>query len=463
MKRPSTVIALLFGMSSIVTCVAQTNANPNSFDPYVGIYKLKTNDFVSIAKFDLGDGQNRILFTDFKSGVIRILSPSSENSFTAGTGLLVNPPVEMQISFARNRRHEVTSFVWEQNGSARKVADKVNLQREEISFGSGEVTLSGTLITPDPRRSHPAVVLLHGSGALNRYSFGPFPDFFLSRGYAVLVYDKLGTGSSKGNLEKSIFDDLAADGRAAVKFLKGCKGINARQIGLCGSSQGGFLAALVASGNRDVAFVINLYGMYVPAWQQELYRAEAEMREGDLSETERAEALAFMKREFEVGRTGQGWERLAAEMLEAKTKKWYEYVPHFFSDLNEVQYYWRTVYSYDPALALEKVSCPVLALFGALDNSTPVPQTIANMQRASKIAGNRNFTYRVFPKANHGLLESETGYNSEIPKLKRFVPGLFQTMTIWLKEKTSVRRVVRFRKPNNSLDASGGSVFCNDE
>src|SRR5229473_7544869 len=116
MKRPSTVVALLFGIFSIVTCVAQTNANPNSFDPYVGIYKLKTNGFVSIAKFDLGDGQSRMLFTDFKSGIIRILSPSSENSFTAGTGLLVNPPVEMQISFARNGQNQVTSFVWQQNG-----------------------------------------------------------------------------------------------------------------------------------------------------------------------------------------------------------------------------------------------------------------------------------------------------------------------------------------------------------
>ncbi len=431
MKRPSTVVALLFAMFSIVTCVAQTNSNPKSLDPYVGIYK--SNGFVSIAKFDLGDGQNRMLFTDFKSRTIRILSPSSENSFTAGTGLLMNPPVEMQISFVRNVRNEVTGLVWQQDGAARRVADKVNLRREEISFRNGEVTLSGMLITPDAGRSHPAVVLLHGSGALNRYSFGPFPDFFLSRGYAVLVYDKRGTGNSNGNLEKSTFDDLAADGRAAVHFLKGRKGINARQIGLCGSSQGGFLAALVASGNRDVAFIINLYGMYVPAWQQELYRAEAEMREGDLSETERAEALAFMKLEFDVGRTGQDWERLAAEMRHVKNKKWFDSVPHF-SDVNELVYDWRTVYSYDPALALEKVTCPVLALFGALDNSTPVPQTITNMQRAFKIAGNTNFTYRVFPKGNHGLLESETGYNSEIPRLKRFVPGLFETMTIWLRK-----------------------------
>src|SRR6266571_959996 len=126
MRRLSTVVALLLAMFSVVTCVAQTNANPNSFDSYVGIYQLKTNDSVSIAKFDLGDGQNRMLFTDFKSGIIRILSPSSENSFTAGTGLLVNPPVEMQISFARNGRNEVTSLVWHQDGAARRVAVKVD-------------------------------------------------------------------------------------------------------------------------------------------------------------------------------------------------------------------------------------------------------------------------------------------------------------------------------------------------
>ena len=111
MKAPSTVVALFFAMFSVVTCVAQTKANSNSFDAYLGIYKSKSSGFVSIAKFDLGDGQNRMLFTDLKSGTIRILSPSSENSFTAGTGLLVNPPVEMQVSFVRNVRHEVTRLV----------------------------------------------------------------------------------------------------------------------------------------------------------------------------------------------------------------------------------------------------------------------------------------------------------------------------------------------------------------
>ena len=429
------VLALLFSLFSSAVCVAQSVDGPHSFDAYVGLYRSTPDDCVSIAKFDLGDGQNRLLLTDFMSGVIRILSPISKDSFSAGTGLLVNPPVEMGITFIRNERNDVTSLLWQRNGSARRVATKVKLRREEVSFHNGDVTLSGTLIMPMTRAAHPAVVFLHGSGTLNRYSFGPFPDFLLSQGFAVLIYDKRGTGGSNGNLEKSTFDDLAADGRAAIQILKSHEGINPHRIGLCGTSQGGFLAALVASGNRDVAFIINLYGMYVPVWQQELYSAEAEMREGGLSQSERAEALAFMKLEFDVGRTGHGWERLAALRQQAKSQKWFDNVPHFFSDLNELRYYWRTLYSYNPALALEKVTCPILALFGELDNSTPVPPTIANMQRALRFAGNRNFTYKVFPRGNHGLLESETGSHGEIPRLKRFVPKLFNTMTLWLKKR----------------------------
>jgi pimeloyl-ACP methyl ester carboxylesterase len=162
------------------------------------------------------------------------------------------------------------------------------------------------------------------------------------------------------------------------------------------------------------------------------------MRVDGLAEGEIAEALAFTKLEFEVGRTGQGWEKFAAEMRQVKDKRWLDYVPKA-SSLEELRHDWQTVYIYDPALSLEKVTCPVLALFGELDKSTPVPQTIANMQRALTIPGNANFTHRVFPRGNHGLLEAETGANSEVPKLKRFVPGLFDTMTVWLRKRVSSR------------------------
>lgn len=419
------------------TAVAQTpegNAKDTSFERHAGVYKCSSKKFLSLAIFDPGDGQNRFLFTDFDTGVIRVLSPAEKDVFTAGPGLLIASPVESRLTFHRNGDDETTSVVCHRDGVPDQAGTKVSSTREEVTFRNGPVTLSGTLISPAGSARHSAVVFLHGSGPLNRWSLGPFPDFFLSRGLAVLVYDKRGTGTSKGDLSSSTLDDLAADGRAAIQFLKGQKSINPRQIGLCGPSQGGFLAAAVASATPDVAFIVDLYGMCVPVWQQELYRTEAEMRAAQLSEEEITEALAFTNNQFTVARTGLGWEEFSKTIQPAKDKKWWDFVTKGGSSLKELIDSWRTLYSYDPSLALEKVTCPVLALFGELDTSTPVAQTIANMERALKAARNTKFTHRSFSKAGHGLLEVSSGAQSEIPKAARFAPGVFEAITTFLRQ-----------------------------
>jgi pimeloyl-ACP methyl ester carboxylesterase len=419
------------------TAVAQTpeeNAKNTPFERHAGVYKCNSKAFLSLAIFDPGDGQDRLLFTDFDTGVIRVLAPLERDVFTAGPGLLMASPVESRLTFHRNESDETTSVICHKDGVPDQSGTKVSCTREEVTFRNGSITIAGTLISPAGSAQHSAVAFLHGSGPLNRWSFGPFPDFFLSRGLAVLVYDKRGTGTSKGDLNSSNFDDLAADGRAAVQFLKSQKSINPKQIGLCGSSQGGFLAAAVASANPDVAFIVNLYGMYVPAWQQELYRTEAEMRAAKLSEEEIAEAVAFTNNQFAVARTGLGWDDFAKTIQQAKDKKWWDYVTKGGSSLKELSDSWRTVYSYDPSLALEKVTCPVLALFGELDTSTPVAQTITNMERALKAAKNTKFTHRSFSKAGHGLLEVSSGAQSEIPKATRLAPGVFETMTTFLRQ-----------------------------
>ena len=67
---------------------------------------------------------------------------------------------------------------------------------EEVTFSNAEITLAGTLTLPDAPTRHPAVVLLQGSGPLNRdeevFGMKPFviiADFFARNGIAVLRYD----------------------------------------------------------------------------------------------------------------------------------------------------------------------------------------------------------------------------------------------------------------------------------
>ena len=70
---------------------------------------------------------------------------------------------------------------------------------EEVSFANGAVRLAGTLTLPDNPSGCPAVVLLQGSGPLDRneevFGFRPFAviaDYLARNGIAVLRYDSRG-------------------------------------------------------------------------------------------------------------------------------------------------------------------------------------------------------------------------------------------------------------------------------
>src|SRR5438045_7392185 len=73
---------------------------------------------------------------------------------------------------------------------------------EPIAFSNGSVRLSGILVEPGGNGPFPSVVFVHGSGhsTIHRPAWKAHANAFTSRGFAVLVYDKRGSGHSGGNL-----------------------------------------------------------------------------------------------------------------------------------------------------------------------------------------------------------------------------------------------------------------------
>lgn len=59
----------------------------------------------------------------------------------------------------------------------------------EVSFKNAETRLSGTVIFPQSPGPHPAVVLLHGSGASIRSDYRTIAQQFAEAGFASLIYD----------------------------------------------------------------------------------------------------------------------------------------------------------------------------------------------------------------------------------------------------------------------------------
>ena len=88
---------------------------------------------------------------------------------------------------------------------------------------------------------------------------------------------------------------------------------------------------------------------------------------------------------------------------------------------------------YDPIPKLEKVKCPVLMLFGELDLQLPTELNKSTMVEALKKGGNKNYTVKIFPSANHLYQSAKTGSPAEYGNLdKKFVPGFLEFMSNWL-------------------------------
>ncbi len=174
---------------------------------------------------------------------------------------------------------------------------------EEVVFTNGDTRLAGTLTLPDKRGGHPAIVMKAGSGPLNRdeeyLGFKPFKiiaDHFTRQGIATLRYDSRGVGGSTGNVWLSTFPDFANDVMAAIDCLQNRSEINSSQIGVCGHSEGGFVAPLCASNSDDVAFIILISGGGVSGEKGILAQTELIMKadgepEDKINDTELGEII----------------------------------------------------------------------------------------------------------------------------------------------------------------------------
>ncbi len=406
-------------------------------EKYRGDYRVSANHVIGIDSFVGDDGNTVLLFSDYKSGLVRRLFRVSDSEYEVGPGFAVRSPVALKVRFVLDGRDGTTSKITVRAADgAETTATRMATSEKEIRFQSRGATLAGTLIMPESKGPVPGIVLLHGSGLLTRESFGPYPRFFASLGFAVLVYDKRSTGSSTGEyLKQDEFypEPFVQDAIAAVHFLQGQKRIRPRSVGLWGSSEGGMLTTQVASRTRDLAFIINSSGFMMPLWKQMLYNREAQLRADGFPASEIAEAVEYQKALFRTGRTGDGLDETEKQHAKIQGRKWF---PMFFEtetpSLETLRWRWKHVYSFDPLPAVAKVRCPVLGLFGALDTSTPAPVAVANMRRILREAGNTDLVLQVFPNANHALTQAQTGSDDETARAKGQAPALFDTLRAWL-------------------------------
>ena len=283
--------------------------------------------------------------------------------------------------------------------------------------------------------------------------FGVIADHLTRHGIAVLRYDDPGVGGSTGDVLQETIHDRTGNVLAAVSLLLRHAEIDPDRIGLIGHSEGGIVAPLVATQTEDVSFIVLLAGTGVRG--DEILKAQLEFLLQDQGATaeEIETSRAHQQRLFSALTTGEGWEefeqetrRILLEGIEAAPERDRAVITDIDAyvdvvikqQLATVQSPWyRSFFEYDPGPVLERLSVPVLALFGELDTQVPAEMNAAAMVAALSAVDNPDFTLFVFPGANHLFQTAVTGSVGEYSELKaEFVPGFLEHIEEWVSART---------------------------
>jgi len=347
-------------------------------------------------------------------------------------------------------------------GTLSKKEDEAMLYiQEEVVFSNKDVTLAGTLTLPRTSGRHPAVVLLHGSGPLNRdheffgmKTFWIIADHLTRRGVAVLRYDSRGVGGSGGAPYQFTIQDVAEDALAAIGYLETRKDINPARIGLCGISQGAIVAPLAAAGSEDVAFIICLAGIGVPGDKAHIAQMTSIAKANDASKQEIEKLVENMKHIISLIRKQANEAEIrplitmmvknqcvsTTQKSEKQTQDNKAVDSHVDCVLSWYKSPWfRFFIDYDPEPALKQVMCPALFLFGELDTQVPLQVNRTAIGDVLKKSGNKDYTLKTIPRANHVFQVANTGSPSEYMSLeKNFAPGFLEFISDWVLKRVCV-------------------------
>ena len=282
---------------------------------YGGVYQWGPDAFVYLqmwSEFTGGMSNSQLVAFD-ESGDVRTLYPTARDRFFAGPGAALATAIESRIEFQRDDAGRIASLTWQRDGDVSRTARRVEIEkRVDVRFSNGPIQLAGTLTSPATGDRHPAIVLVHGSGAETREYMLPWARFLIRHGIAVLGYDKRGVGGSTGDWNTASFEDLAGDVVAAFEYLKTRTDIDPAQIGLLGISQAGWIMPLAAVRAKDIAFLISISGAGVPAAVTTIDQARNEMTAVGMPPQAVEQIIGLMQLQYHFAQTGQGWEEYAA-------------------------------------------------------------------------------------------------------------------------------------------------------
>lgn len=297
---------------------------------------------------------------------------------------------------------------------------------EAVSFQSRGLTLRGTLVRPKAAGRYSALVSLHGSGPSTRWFALGRARRFARAGFAMLIFDKPGSGQSEGDWTMTSLDEMAADALAAVDYLRTQSGIDPDRTGLWGHSQAGHVVSRALALRHNVAFAIVLAGGGTRPREVEEFGYSNRLRRNGASADVAKGAMSWVGRYLDYEGSGRGYEAVVAELNAHPEWKTALGISTVYPT-PEQQPKWAWVANYQPLEDIARIRVPVLLLFAELDEESPGERSLKLWRDGLRKGGNRQFEAKLFAKADHHFLVASPsgGWPS-------FAPGYYEMQFDWL-------------------------------
>lgn len=395
------------------------------YHAYAGDYFFEDGTYISGGPMDEVPGS--LVFLEPMDGTLGgLFEPKTKTLFSS---LLPGDPT--QIKFDRKSSGEVVGLWWIRGEEKSYAEKKTSPTIETITFRSGDIKLNGELYLPPGDGPFPLIINVHGSGRQTRH-IGPWNTFFARYEIAVLSYDKRGAGESTGDFSTAGYPDFADDVVAAVAFAKDHPEIDPEQIGLHGSSEGGWVASIAASKLPELAFMIVRVGSGVSGSDTYMHEVKIELKEKDLTPEQYTAAVRFERTIQDMAANNRSLEEINAYISEFRqAHDWYLKA---FGDYRKMSpnYYVKLKKSgpIDPVDYLRKIdNIPILWFLAEYDENVPYDLSKPRILDALAEAGNQDYELITIPKARHNfLVETEDG------KMK-YADGYWDKMLDWLTDR----------------------------
>jgi pimeloyl-ACP methyl ester carboxylesterase len=333
---------------------------------------------------------------------------------------------------------------------------------EDITYenADGSVHYGATFTKPNGPGKFPAVIIITGSGTQDRdgtigshKTYAVLADHLTKNGIAVLRVDDRGIGGTTiGNdLDKITSEEFAKDVETGITYLASRADIDTKKIGLIGHSEGGMIAPMVAARRKDVAFIVLLAGPGISGEEIWDYQMGRDLIRPGLNESDHEKAMQLVRSGFAAFKKSTEYNRVKADMRVAYNT-WKRNVPDTmetrlfkikgdkpftdWADLMKTAHalYWiNYFFNYQPAVNLQKIKCPVLALNGESDIQVSAKENLAGIETALQKGNNKQYTVKFLPAINH-MFQTTPTLSADYENIQEtFSPAVLQVISDWIR------------------------------